>query len=112
MVLRRFLKPGTMSLPASAIGPLVLRRTVLIGMRVFTPAEKSQKDGITMKDRMNFTFDNDTAERLRQLAFEKHASMSHVLTELIWKAPVTNAQIRGQLSFDMDKKPRRRKEKL
>ena len=54
-----------------------------------------------MKVRMNFTFDEDTAERLRQLAFEQHQTMSQALTELIWKAKVTNAQLRGQMSFDL-----------
>ncbi len=64
-----------------------------------------------MKVRMNFTFEQDTAERLRQLAFEKHESMSQALTELIWSAHVTNAQLRGQLSFDTEPKTRKKRER-
>ena len=54
-----------------------------------------------MKVRMNFSLDPDTAERLRQLAFEQHKTMSQALTDLIWKEKVTNSQIRGQLGLDL-----------
>lgn len=54
-----------------------------------------------MKVRMNFTLDADTAERLRQLAFEQHKTMSQALTELIWKEKVAYSQIRGQMSFNL-----------
>lgn len=54
------------------------------------------------KVRMNFTFDEDTAERLRQLGFERHQTMSQALTGLIWNAHVTYSQLRGQMSFNLN----------
>ena len=66
-----------------------------------------------MKVRMNFTFDKDTEERLRQLAFERHQTMSQALTVLIWNAHVTNSQLRGQISFNLadDKNTEKKKRK-
>ena len=64
-----------------------------------------------MKVRMNFTLDEDTAERLRQLAFERHQTMSQALTALIWNAHVTYSQLRGQLSFNLVDNKTRKKEK-
>ena len=53
------------------------------------------------KKRMNFTFEEDTAERLRQYAFEQHMTLSGALTQLVWNAKVTHSQLRGQQSFDL-----------
>ena len=58
----------------------------------------------SMKTRMNFTLDQDTAERLKQLAWERHASMSQILTDLIWSAKVSNSQLRGQIMMELPKK--------
>ena len=49
--------------------------------------------------RINISVDEDTAERLRQYAWEQHSSVSKAITDLIWSAKVKNGQIRGQLNF-------------
>ncbi len=41
----------------------------------------------------------DTLERLEQYAYENHTTPAQVLTDMIWKAKVKNANIRGQMSF-------------
>lgn len=51
------------------------------------------------KIRMNISVDEDTAERLRQYAWEHHSSVSKAISDLIWSAKVKNEQIRGQLNF-------------
>ena len=51
------------------------------------------------KIRINISVDEDTAERLRQYAWEQHSSVSKAITDLIWSAKVKNGQIRGQLNF-------------
>lgn len=51
------------------------------------------------KIRMNISIDEDTAERLRQYAWEHHSSMSKAVSDLIWSAKVKNEQIRGQMNF-------------
>ena len=51
------------------------------------------------KIRMNISVDEDTAERLRQYAWEHHSSKSKAISDLIWAAKVKNEQVRGQLSF-------------
>lgn len=51
------------------------------------------------KIRMNISVDEDTAERLRQYAWEQHSSVSKAITDLIWSAKVKNGQIRGQLNY-------------
>ena len=48
------------------------------------------------KIRMNISVDEDTAERLRQYAWEHHSSVSKAISDLIWSAKVKNEQIRGQ----------------
>ena len=48
------------------------------------------------KIRMNISVDEDTAERLRQYAWEHHSSVSKAISDLIWAAKVKNEQIRGQ----------------
>ena len=60
-----------------------------------------------MKTRMNFSLDPDTAERLKQLSLERHASMSQVMTDLIWTAKVSNSQIRGQMMLEFPKEKKK-----
>lgn len=48
------------------------------------------------KKRVNIYISYDTADRLKQYAWEHHTSVSHAITEWIWKARVKNDQIRGQ----------------
>ena len=50
--------------------------------------------------RINISLTGDTLERLDQYAYETHSSRSKALTDLIWKAPVKHAQLRGQISID------------
>lgn len=52
-----------------------------------------------MKQRMNISVSPDTAERLRQYAWEHHSSVSQAVTDWIWSAKVKNEQIRGQQSL-------------
>ena len=47
--------------------------------------------------RINISLTSDTLERLDQYAYETHSSRSKALTDLIWKAPVKHAQLRGQI---------------
>ena len=51
------------------------------------------------KRRMNIYVSADTADRLKQYAWENHTSVSHAITEWIWKAKVNHSQIRGQISL-------------
>ncbi len=41
----------------------------------------------------------DTFERLEQFAYENHTTPTQALTDMVWKAKVKNANIRGQMSF-------------
>lgn len=53
-----------------------------------------------MKQRVNISVSPDTAERLRQYAWEHHSSVSQAVTDWIWSAKVKNEQIRGQQSLE------------
>ncbi len=55
--------------------------------------------GQTGKKRVNIYLSEDTAERLKQYAWENHTSVSHAVTEWIWHTKVKNEQIRGQLNM-------------
>lgn len=59
------------------------------------------------KTRINISVDEDTAERLRQYAWEQHSSVSKAVTDLIWSAKVKNGQIRGQLNYIVPTKKRK-----
>ena len=61
------------------------------------------------KIRMNISIDEDTAERLRQYAWENHSSVSKAVSDLIWSVKVKNEQIRGQKSFFMENNQRKGK---
>jgi hypothetical protein len=52
--------------------------------------------GEPMKQRINVSFSEDTAERLKQYAWEHHKSVSQAITDWIWSEKVKNDQIRGQ----------------
>ncbi len=51
------------------------------------------------KIRVNISLDKDTAERLKQYAFEQHKTVSQVITDWTWNAKVKYSQIRGQMSL-------------
>ena len=53
------------------------------------------------KTRINISVDEDTAERLRQYAWEHHSSVSKAISDLIWSAKVKNEQIRGQMNYTL-----------
>lgn len=53
------------------------------------------------KKRVNIYISADTAERLKQYAWEHHTSVSHAVTEWIWQAKVKNEQVRGQSSLNL-----------
>ena len=52
--------------------------------------------GEPMKQRINVSVSEDTAERLKQYAWENHKSVSQAITDWIWSEKVKNDQIRGQ----------------
>lgn len=54
-----------------------------------------------MKERINISLSPDTAERLKQYAFEQHKTVSQAITDWTWNAKVTNAQIRGQQALKL-----------
>ena len=56
-----------------------------------------------MKVRVNISVEPDTAERLKQYAFENHTTVSAAIEHWIWSVKVKNEQLRGQMSF-IDKK--------
>ena len=56
-----------------------------------------------MKVRVNISVEPDTAERLKQYAFENHTTVSAAIERWIWSTKVKNEQLRGQMSFT-DKK--------
>lgn len=61
------------------------------------------------KTRINLSIDADTLERLRQYAWENHATVSKAVTDLVWAAKVKNVQVRGQMNLEeMNKVGRRR----
>lgn len=49
-----------------------------------------------MKRRVNISVTDDTAERLKQYAFEHHTTVSQAVTDWIWSVKVKNEQVRGQ----------------
>lgn len=49
-----------------------------------------------MKKRINISLSEDTAERLKQYAWENHTNVSQAITDWIWSVKVKNDQIRGQ----------------
>ena len=51
------------------------------------------------KVKVLLSLDEDTAERLKQYAFENHKTVSASVTDWIWNTKVKNEQIRGQISI-------------
>lgn len=58
--------------------------------------------GSTGKKRVNIYISEDTAERLKQYAWENHTSVSHAITEWIWHTKVKNEQVRGQITIRLN----------
>lgn len=52
------------------------------------------------KKRVNISISEDTAERLKQYAWENHTSVSQAITDWIWHVKVSNSQLRGQIRID------------
>ena len=52
-----------------------------------------------MKQRINISVTEDTAERLKQYAWEHHKNVSQAITDWIWAEKVNHEQIRGQTSL-------------
>lgn len=51
------------------------------------------------KKRVNIYLSEDTAERLKQYAWENHTCVSQAITDWIWHTNVKNEQVRGQATF-------------
>lgn len=49
-----------------------------------------------MKIRMNISVSEETAERLRQYAYENHTSVSQAITDWVWKQKVKFENLPGQ----------------
>lgn len=52
------------------------------------------------KIRVNISISEDTHERLKQYAYEKHTTVSQAITDWIWSTKISNSQIRGQMTLD------------
>ena len=59
------------------------------------------------KVKVNLSLDESTAERLKQYAFENHKTVSQAVTDWIWSAKVKNANVRGQMSLEVQKPSKR-----
>ncbi|MBQ6450725.1 MAG: hypothetical protein IJJ29_02245 [Solobacterium sp.] len=63
-----------------------------------------------MKQRVNISVTEDTAERLKQYAWEHHTTVSQAITDWIWSAKVKNEQIRGQMMLEECRRPALRRQ--
>ena len=52
-----------------------------------------------MKMRVNVSLTEDTAQRLKQYAWEHHKNVSQAITDWIWSEKVKNDQVRGQMTI-------------
>jgi len=48
------------------------------------------------KIRVNISITEDTAERLKQYAFERHTTVSQAITDWIWREKVKFSNLPGQ----------------
>ena len=55
------------------------------------------------KVRINISVNPDTAERLKQYAWENHTTVSAAIEQWIWKEKVKNEQVRGQIPMKLGK---------
>lgn len=55
-----------------------------------------------MKTRVNVSLSEDTAQRLKQYAWEHHKNVSQAITDWIWSEKVKNDQVRGQMTIKND----------
>ncbi len=53
------------------------------------------------KIRVNLSLSKDTAERLKQYAWENHKNVSQAVTDWIWNTKVKQEQVRGQSSLNL-----------
>ena len=58
-----------------------------------------------MKQRVNISVTSDTAERLKQYAWEHHTTVSQAITDWIWSAKVKYEQVHGQIMLEECRKP-------
>lgn len=49
-----------------------------------------------MRQRINISIEPDTAERLKQYAYENHTTVSRAIEHWIWSVKVKNDRVRGQ----------------
>lgn len=49
-----------------------------------------------MRQRINISIEPDTAERLKQYAYENHTTVSRAIEHWIWSVKVKNYRVRGQ----------------
>lgn len=54
-----------------------------------------------VKIHVNLSLSRDTAERLRQYAWENHTSVSQAVTDWVWNTKVRHEQVRGQSSLSL-----------
>lgn len=47
--------------------------------------------------RVTISLDDETHERLKQFAYERHMSVSQVIRQWIWQQKIKNENLRGQL---------------
>lgn len=59
------------------------------------------------KVKINISVDPDTAERIKQYAFENHKTVSQAVTDWIWAQKVKGENLRGQLSLPTESKRRK-----
>ena len=52
------------------------------------------------KVKLNLSLEEDTAERVKQYAYEHHMTVSQVVTEWIWAQKVKGENLRGQIKLE------------
>ena len=52
------------------------------------------------KVKVNLSLEADTAERLKQYAYEHRMTVSQAVTDWIWAQKVKNENFRGQMSLE------------
>ena len=56
------------------------------------------------KVKINLSLEEDTAERLKQYAYENHKTVSQAVTDWIWAQKVKGENLRGQISLSGKKR--------
>lgn len=52
------------------------------------------------KTRINISITEDTAERLKQFAYENHTTVSQTITDWIWSKKVKGENLKGQTKLN------------